>query len=167
LTHFDENLLFSLFVRLYTMANRLPRGGAMNENPDSRSRYLALALASRKALRSLSDYVRQGTIDAQFESMVGEVVESLKATRDANNLFGPTPKESPFTNYEQVVTLDEVESDLKNQNIDIVEKLSKPLSLHVDEKSRRLDAADAIRFFYALENRALHHYSSQIGSREP
>jgi len=149
------------------MASRSPLGGAMNENPDSRSRYLALALASRKALRSLSDYVRQGTIDEQLESMVGEVVESLKATRDANNLFGPTPKESPFTNYEQVVTLDEVESDLKNQNIDIVQKLSKPLSLHVDENSRRRDAADAIRFFYALENRALHHYSSQIGSREP
>jgi len=139
----------------------------MYENPESRSRYLALALASRKALRSLGDYVRQGTIDAQLESMVGEVVECLKATRDANNLFGPTPKESPFTNYEQVVTLDEVESDLKDQNIDIIEKLSQPLNVHEDEESRRRDAADAIRFFYTLENRALHHYSSQIGSREP
>ena len=139
----------------------------MFENYDSRSRYLALALASRKALRSLGDYVKEGTIDEQLQRMVIEVVECLKATRDANNLFGPTPKESPFTNYEQVLTLDEVGSDLKDQNIDIVEKLSHPLNSHLDEDSRRRDAADAIRFFYSLENRALHHYSSQIGSREP
>jgi len=106
-------------------------------------------------------------MDEQCQSMVREVVECLKATRDVNNLFGPVPKESPFTNYEQVLTVNEVEKDLQEQDINIVEKLSRPLGVHADEESRRCDAADAIRFFYTLENRALHHYSSQINSREP
>jgi hypothetical protein len=106
-------------------------------------------------------------IEEQLQVMVGEVLNSLRETRNANNLFGPIPKESPFTNYEQVLTLDEVENDLKDQNINIIEKLSQPLQPHDDESARRQDAADAIHFFYVLENRALHHYSSQIGSREP
>ena len=96
---------------------------------------------------------------------VQEVLDSLKATRDASSLFGPMPipKESPFTNYEQVLTLDEVDNDLRRQNIDIIEQLSKRLEPHEDEGLRRNNAGDAMRFFYALENRALHHYSSKIG----
>jgi hypothetical protein len=133
----------------------------MYENSD---RYLALALASRKALRSLNQYVKQGTVDAQLQNIFDQVVESLKATKNDNNLFGLMPTESPFTNYEQVQTLEEVENEHKE--IDIVSKLSQPLASYPDEKQRRSEAGPVIEFFYMLENRALHLYSSQIGSRE-
>lgn len=131
----------------------------MYENSD---RYLALALASRKALRSLNEYVKLGTVDDQLQKIFDEVVQSLTATKDANNLFGLMPTESPFTYYEQVQTLEEVESEQK----DIVEKLSRRLGSYQDESKRRNEAQAAIEFFYMLENRALHRYSSQIGSRE-
>ncbi len=140
----------------------------MHESSDARSKYLALALASRKALRSLDDYIEQGTRDAQFENTVNEVIESLKATRatrDALNLFGPVPKVSPFTNYEQLLTLEEVVSDLKDQ--DVIENLASLLAADASEESRKRNAAEAVKFFYTLENRALHHYSRQIGTREP
>jgi hypothetical protein len=131
----------------------------MYENSD---RYLALALVSRKALRSLNVYVKQGTEDAQLRKIFDEVVKSLRATKDANNLFGPMPTESPFTNYEQVQTLEEVETEHK----DIVAKLSRSLGMYTDENQRRQEAEPVIDFFYMLENRALHRYNSQIGSRE-
>ena len=137
----------------------------MHESSDARSRYLALALASRKALRSLDSYVEDGKPDPQLENTVSEVIESLKATRDVSNLFGPVPKLSPFTNYEQVLTLEEVVSDLKGQ--DVIGNLSNLLPPDPNEDARRRNAAEAVKFFYTLENRALHHYSRQIGSREP
>ena len=140
----------------------------MHESSDARSRYLALALASRKALRSLDDYIEKGKPDQQFADIVTEVIDSLKATRDArdaNNLFGPVPKVSPFRNYEQLLTLEEVVSDLKDQ--DVIENLAKLLKPHPDENSLKANATEALKFFYTLENRALHHYSRQIGSREP
>jgi len=139
----------------------------MHESSDSRSKYLSLALASRKALRSIDDYIEQGKRDTQFEKTVNEVIESLKATRatrDALNLFGPVPEASPFTNYEQLLTLEEVVSDLKDP--DIIENLGNLLTIDADAESRRRNAAEALKFFYTLENRALHHYSRQVGSRE-
>ncbi len=140
----------------------------MHESSDARSRYLALALASRKALHSLDAYIEQGKRDAQLENTLEEVIASLKATkatRDAVNLFGPVPKVSPFTNYEQLLTLEEVVSDLKSQNV--IENLVSLLTPDANEESRRRNASEAVKFFYTLENRALHHYSRQIGHREP
>src|SRR2546425_10572284 len=43
--------------------------GLMYENSD---RYLALALASRKALRSLNDYVKLGTVDEKLQNIFEE-----------------------------------------------------------------------------------------------
>jgi hypothetical protein len=136
----------------------------MNETAEARSRYLALALASRNALRLLDNYVNEGKTDAQLEVTLKEVLGSIQATREETNLFGPIPDESPFTNYEQLLTLDEVVKNLEDRNI--VDNLTNLLSTEGDENSRRRNAEEAVKFFYALENRALHHYSRQIGSRE-
>jgi hypothetical protein len=142
----------------------------MHQSSDARSSYLALALASRKALRTLDEYI-DGTANFQsleLQKIVREVIESLvatKRTRDAKNLFGPVPKSSPFSNYEQLLTLEEAESDLEDQ--DVVGNLEKLLAPDTTQDVRRQNATEAIRFFYALENRALHHYSRQVGYREP
>ena len=136
----------------------------MNETSEARSRYLALALASRTALRLLDNYVKEGRSNAKLESTVKEVLESLKASREVNNLFGPIPDDSPFTNYEQLMTLNEVVENLKDQNI--VDNLTNLFSTEGDVRSRRRNAEEAVKFFYALENRALHHYNGQIGTRE-
>jgi hypothetical protein len=137
----------------------------MNEISEARSRYLALALASRNALRLLDIYVNEGKTDTQLATTVKEVIDSLKATHEEANLFGPIPDESPFTNYEQLLTLDEVVENLGDRNI--VSNLTNLFSTEGDVNSRRRTAEEAVKFFYALENRALHHYSRQIGTREP
>ncbi len=135
----------------------------MHESSETRSRYLALALASRKALHFLDLYIKSGKTDPQLESTVKELIESLRDSRQENNLFGPVPNESPFTNYEQVMTVEEVEADMQDQNIS--ETLSNLISARGDEASLKHDAANDVKFFYTLENRALHHYSRQVGSR--
>jgi hypothetical protein len=136
----------------------------MYESSETRARYLALALTSRKVLRSLDQYLKSGKEDSQLESVVKQLIDSLQGSREENNLFGPAPNDSPFTNYEQLMTLEEVQADMKDQ--DILKNLSNLISAQGDDASRKRDAADAIKFFYILENRALHHYSRQVGSRE-
>ena len=130
----------------------------MHESSDSRSKYLSLALASRKALRSIDDYIEQGKRDTQFEKTVNEVIESLKATRatrDALNLFGPVPEATPFTNYEQLLTLEEVVSDLKDP--DIIENLGNLLTIDADAESRRRNAGRFICVSVALLRRRIVH----------
>src|SRR5258708_18632584 len=105
----------------------------MHESSETRSRYLALALASRKALHFLDLYIKSGKTDPQLESTVKELIESLRDSRQENNLFGPVPNESPFTNYEQVMTVEEVEADMQDQNIS--ETLSNLISARGDEAS--------------------------------
>src|SRR6266404_4663602 len=132
----------------------------MQESSDARSRYLALALASRKVLRSIDTYVKTGQTDVQLVGTVNELVDSLKTAHQEANLFGPIPGESPFTNYEQRLTLDEVVSDLRSDVV--IGSLTQLLSPDGDEIARKRKAAEAVKFFYTLENRALHHYSRQI-----
>ncbi len=136
----------------------------MHESSEARSRYLALALASREVLRSLDGYVKTGESNGQLEVTVGKVINSLNAIRPEMNLFGPIPDESAFTSYEQLMTLDEVMTDVGQ---DIVNDLTNLFSGPRDETARKQSAAKALAFFYTLENRALHHYSRPVGSREP
>lgn len=136
----------------------------MHESSEARSRYLALALASRKVLHSLERCVKNGQSDPQLESTLRQLIDSLRDANQENNLFGPAPSESPFTNYEQVMTLEEVVGDMHGQ--DILANLSSLISAQGNEISRKRNAEEAVKFFYALENRALHHYSHQTGSRE-
>jgi hypothetical protein len=129
---------------------------------ESKSRYLALALASRTVINSLQHFQSGGIADQNLERSIEDVLESLRATRDANNLFGAPPKESPFTHYEQLLTLEEVAEALKGKNI--VDKLAHVITATAEDRQKNI--AEAVEFFYSLETRALHHYSQQVGSRE-
>jgi hypothetical protein len=103
-----------------------------------------------------------GVPDQQLERSIEDVLESLRATRDANNLFGAPPTQSPFTHYEQLLTLEEVANALRDKNI--VDKLAQVFSANGEERERNV--SEAVEFFYKLEMRALHHYSQQASSRE-
>jgi hypothetical protein len=140
------------------------KGASVMPSTDSRSRYLVLALASRSLIKSLLVYVDEGHADAQLEASLNDVTESLRASKDVNRLFGPIPTESPFRNYEQVMILEEAEEAL---NVgDIGDKLSHALRNSPDRETRRRSVEDAVEFFYALENRALHHYNREMGARD-
>jgi hypothetical protein len=132
------------------------------QGSESKSRYLALALASRTVINSLLHFQSEGVADQQLQRAIGDVLESLHATRDVNNLFGASPKQSPFAHYEQLLTLEEVAETLKGKNI--VDKLSQIFTAKDEERKKTI--SEAVEFFYTLETRALHHYAQQVGSRE-
>ena len=136
----------------------------MMPSTDSRSRYLLLALASRNLIKSLMTYVERGQADDNLRLALEDVAGSLRASKDANSLFGPVPTESPFRNYEQVLILEEAEKAVHDNNIG--EKLSHVLNGSPERDERRAGTASAIEFFYALENRALYHYNRQTGARD-
>ncbi len=134
------------------------------QGSESKSRYLALALASRTVINSLQHFQSEGVADQQLERSIEDVLESLRATRDVNNLFGASPKQSPFAHYEQVLTLGEVDQALKGKNI--VDKLAQIFTANDNDEERKKNVSEAVEFFYTLETRALHHYAQQVGSRE-
>ena len=131
---------------------------------DSRSRYLMLALASRNLIKSLLTYVERGQADEQLQPALNDVAESLRTSNDANSLFGPVPTESPFRNYDQLMILEEAVEALNDNSIG--EKLVHVLTDSPERDKRRTDVAEAVEFFYALENRALYHYNREIGARD-
>jgi hypothetical protein len=133
------------------------------QGSESKSRYLALALASRTVINSLQHFQSEGVADQQLERSIQDVLESLRETRDVNNLFGASPRQSPFAHYEQLLTLEEVTQALQGKNI--VDKLAQ-IFVTANDEERKENVSEAVEFFYTLESRALYHYAQQVGSRE-
>ena len=131
---------------------------SMNSTSESQSRYLSLAIACRQLISSLRRYQEGRPLDQKFRESLESLLGALHESRDENNLFGPMPTDSPFTRYEQVMTLRQVVEDFRDKHIP--EKLSDLLD------APRQDVNEPIEFFYTLENRALHHYNSGLLSRD-
>ena len=129
----------------------------MQSTSESQSRYLSLAIACRELILALRRYQKVGTLDQRFERSLKSLLKALSESRDENNLFGPMPTDSPFTRYEQVMTLKEVFEDFKDKQIP--QKLSDVLG------GPHQDVSEPIEFFYTLENRALHQYNGGLLSR--
>lgn len=130
----------------------------MHTTSESQSRYLSLAIACRQLISALRQYEESGNLDKKLQYSLKNFLDALHESSDQNNLFGPMPTDSPFTRYEQVMTLKEVIADFKDKKIP--EKLSAVLETHGQ------DVREPIEFFYTLENRALHHYNSGLLSRD-
>jgi hypothetical protein len=131
---------------------------AMHPTSESQSRYLSLAIASRHVISALRKYQEGGSLDKKLRDALVALIKALQESSDETNLFGPMPTDSPFTRYEQVMTLKEVIADFKDKQIP--QKLSDLL------ETPRQDVSEPIEFFYTLENRALHHYNSGLLSRD-
>jgi hypothetical protein len=145
----------------------LAGGQAMLPTTGARTRYLALALASRKLIDSLLTFVesnQQQPQDPQLGVALRQFVDSLETTKAGNNLFGELPSQPPFSHYEQVLTLQEALESFGDG--DIENELSGVLDERSDITTRKQRANKAIEFFYALENRALNHYNQQMGTRD-
>jgi len=130
----------------------------MHPTSESQSRYLSLAIACRQLISALRRYQEGGTLDRKFQASLQAFLDALHESSDENNLFGPIPTDSPFTRYEQVMTLKEVIADFKDKEI--------PRKLSAVLETPRQDVKEPIEFFYTLENRALHHYNSGLLSRD-
>jgi|ERR1700723_1356128 len=133
--------------------------------PDTgaRTRYLSLALASRKLIDSLLSFVESNRQDPQLASGLSQFATALTLNRAGNNLFS-TPNQASFSHYEQVLTLQDALKSLSGR--DIAAELSGVLDDTSNIENRRKNAKSVIDFFYAVENRALNNYNQQIGMRD-
>jgi hypothetical protein len=130
----------------------------MHPTSESQSRYLSLAIASRQVISALRRYQQGSPLDKKLKEALRTLLKALQESSDETNLFGPMPTDSPFTRYEQVMTLREVFEDFKDKQI--------PQKLSALLETSSQDVKEPIEFFYTLENRALHHYNGGLLSRD-
>lgn len=126
----------------------------------NRSSYLALALDARKTINALLQLNRARDpnveISADVKSVIQGAVESLKALASGGSLFAHLEGASSYGSYEQIRTLHEVQAAMNE--VQLEDRLAAVLSGADPEKQGRSREL-AIRFFSALENRALSRYN--------
>jgi hypothetical protein len=126
-----------------------------------RTNYLSLALDARKTIKALMQASETGTETPQLKGAIDDTVESLRALSSGALLFSHLQPQSPYQHYEQVKTLDEVQSAMKDEHL--ADRLSE-LKDTVDPAHREKIIKLAIAFFSALENRALQRYNTSASS---
>jgi hypothetical protein len=136
-------------------------GRMVNTTADS-ANYLSLALDARKAIKALLQFSEKGTESVELKEALNDTVESLRALAvEGSSLFGRLHAQSPYQYYEQIKTLQEVQSAMKDERL--ADKLA-DLGSNRDPTQRREHIELAIAFFSALENRALQRYHRSGGS---
>jgi len=129
----------------------------------SRTRYLTLALAVRKALDSLVAFVEDGREDPDLTPRLEELLESLKTSRGERSVFTPLRNHRSFGHYEQIRTIDEAVK--KRVGPDLEKTFAALLDSSAPIEQRQEQAFEAIEFLQALESRALRHYNQPVRSR--
>jgi hypothetical protein len=126
----------------------------MHSSSESQSRYLSLAIACRQLIRELQRYRETGNVDKELRASLSDLLGLLQEPTGERHLFGPIPTDSPFSRYEQLLTLREVYSDFREKHIE--QKFLAVLEAPGE------DIREPIDFFYRLENRALQRYNSGL-----
>jgi hypothetical protein len=118
--------------------------------------YLSLALDARKAIEALCEFLETGERREGLERSIHDVTGYLAAVQGGGDLYANLHEDSSFEHFEQIQTLDEVETALGDK--DLVARLEGVLTAK-SARIRRENAKYAIKFFSKLEGRALHHYN--------
>jgi hypothetical protein len=119
----------------------------------SRDHYLTLALFSRRIIEALKELVQQGKRE-RLQTALPAAIESLQAATDSrHHLTGYGLRVA--RSYDQVRTINELFPQ-KEDKLGMIETLK---SLQGDATPDvHAKAVEAIKFFYAIENRALRNY---------
>jgi hypothetical protein len=124
------------------------------ENPETRIRYLSLALFAQRIVDGLINFLTENNSEAMV-SCAKEALLSLGAASGQESTGGKGVR--AFTYYEQVRTLEETSKSSTDKRKII--KLLQELQNEVGTKRRqRNNARKAIEFFYRLEKQALLNY---------
>lgn len=121
----------------------------------NKTSYLSLAVEARKALNALDLYSHDKTKTDELERALNDAASSLRALHSEGPLGLRLQASSSYEDFEQVQTLFEVESSLREEGL--ADRLAAAVSTddeRVGERNREL----AYRFFSALENRALRNF---------
>ena len=129
----------------------------MSDNSSS----LSLALDARMAVKASYALQRQGggTANDVLKKAIEDVRISLDALSSGAPLFANLSQSSPFENYDQIQTLQEVRAAFDG---DVSAKLE--LVNKEDDSTQRQEGIDfAIVFFTALERRARQKFNQSYG----
>ena len=97
-----------------SMAQLNRRGLMRGTVQGSRSRYLSMALASRKLMNRLDSFTQQkGERDESMVEALTNLVTIMDTSWQTSNSFGPVPGRSPFGRYEQALIVNEVAEPFK------------------------------------------------------
>jgi hypothetical protein len=119
----------------------------------SRDHYLTLALFSRRIIEGLRELVRSGK-RGQLQRTLPAAIESLQAATDSRHPTGYGLR--VVRSYDQVRTINELFPNKKDR-VDMIRTL-RELQNGSTQDAQNTAALEAIRFFYAIENRALRNY---------
>jgi len=126
---------------------------------DDNTYSLSLAFDARKAVKALIALRRSGQRDEHLKHAVEDVIASLNALNTGSPLFAHLSDASPFQSYEQIQTLQEVQTALSDDRL--TEKLRNVITESGEVPNESVEFA--IRFFTAVENRALQRYNQAFG----
>ena len=117
-----------------------------------RINYLSLALQARSAIKRLKLLAAGSTPPAELLSALKAAIDSLEVPSGHGELCSKLYDEAGFNRFEEVQTVEEVIADLDES------RLSDEMNRLITGCGTQEDIRAAIRFFSALENRALYHY---------
>ena len=133
--------------------------------PDSevRAQYLSLALRSRRLIDDLIRYVDKGERTPSLHEELRSAMESIEAENSNETVlehFSQLSSKSLFSHYEQLRLIEEVREELGRPNISTT--ISHFIASDESPEDKRDEAFEVLRFFSALEARALHGYTVQM-----
>ena len=153
--------IYTRFPLYWCRLSRPTKEGYMVSLNTDRTNYLSLALDARKTIKALRQAVQTGTETEELKGAIHDTVESLRALSSGELLFSNLNPQFSYQHYEQVKTLEEVQSAMKEQNVaDRLSELND--ALEPDQRVAIINLA--ILFFSALENRALQRYNTSASS---
>lgn len=121
----------------------------------NKTSYLSLAVEARKALNALDLYSRDKTDSQELERALNDAASSLRSLHSEGPLGLRLQASTSYEDFEQIQTLFEVESSLREEGL--ADRLAAAVPT-ADERTGELNRELAYRFFTALENRALRNF---------
>jgi hypothetical protein len=133
----------------------------MVSTDSDRANYLSLALDARKTIKELTRFSESDaeTPGPELREALNDAAESLRALASGGSLFDRL--RSSYEYYEQIRTLEEVQSSMKDEHL--ADRLS-ALNTSTNPREREKNIEFAMAFFMALENRALQRYNGSVFS---
>jgi hypothetical protein len=129
----------------------------MTDNSSS----LSLALGARMAIKALYELQKSGKANSALTKAMDDVTTSLKAlSTPGAPLFAHLSSSSSFESFDQIQTLQEVQTTFPNVNVE--EKLGFVIGAP-DPELKRQGIEFAIVFFSALERRARQKFNQPTG----
>jgi hypothetical protein len=130
----------------------------MRGDSENRSRYLSLALLSRRTIEGLRPVTTGSPVEPDLDKSLRKLLAGVSPT-DNTAFVKRLVASGAWTRFEELSTLDEVKAETGTDHLEQI------VSSVLSERNVELRARNAkllIRFLTAVEGRALQHYTDSM-----